>query len=114
MMAVRVGAALAAARASAVVVALGFLLGACDRGPVEPDPTVVPGEYIVVFKDRVQDVPGLARRLAEQNGGTVLSIWEVALKGFAVRLQEPAFLTVARIRAHRDVKYVEPSRVFRY
>jgi hypothetical protein len=103
--------ALTAVRASAAAVVLAILLGACDGTPVEPDPNVVPGEYIVVFKDHVQDVPGLAHRLAEQHHGTILSIWELALKGFAVRLREPARLAVARIRAHPDVARVSPNRV---
>jgi hypothetical protein len=103
--------ALVAFRASVAVVAVALLLSACDQGPVAPDPNVIPGEYIVVFKDYVQDVPGLARRLSEQNHGTILSIWELALKGFAVRLYEPAGFFVARIRAHRDVAYVGPNHV---
>lgn len=102
--------ALVALRASTAAVALLIPLSACD-GPVEPDPNVVPGEYIVVFKDHVQDVQGLARRLAEQHHGTILSVWELALKGFAVRLPEPARFAVARISAHRDVATVEPNHV---
>jgi peptidase inhibitor I9 len=106
--------ALVAFRASVAVVAVALLLSACDRAPVAPDPNVIPGEYIVVFKDYVQDVPGLARRIAEQHHGTVLRIWELAIKGFAVRLHEPARLTVARIKAHPDVEAVEPNHVLSY
>jgi hypothetical protein len=105
---------LAAVRTSTAAVALAILLDACNGTPVEPDPNVVPGEYIVTFKDHVQDVPGLARRLAEQHHGTILNIWELALKGFAVRLREPAHVTVARIRAHPDVATVSPNRVGSY
>ncbi len=91
-------------------IAMAMLLLTCDRSPAELEP-IVQGEYIVAFKDHVQDVPGLARQLATQHNGTILKIWEVALKGFAVRLQEPARVTVARIRAHPDVAGVEASRV---
>jgi hypothetical protein len=98
-------------RRGCMALAVAVLLSACDRAPVAPDPNVIPGEYIVVFKGYVQDVPGLARRLSEQNHGTILSIWELALKGFAVRLYEPAGFFVARIRAHRDVAYVGPNHV---
>jgi peptidase inhibitor I9 len=106
--------ALAAVRASTAAVALAILLSACDGGPVAPDPNVIPGEYIVMFKDDVQDVSGRARRIAEQHHGTILHIWEVAIKGFAVRLHEPARLTVARIKARPEVKTVEPSYVMSY
>jgi hypothetical protein len=110
MLAVRRRPALAAVRASAVAVALAILLGACERSPAEPDPNVVPGEYIVMFRDHVhvQDVPALAHRLAEQHGGSVERIWTVAIKGFGVRLHEPAHLAVMRLRAHPDVASVEP------
>jgi hypothetical protein len=104
---------LAAVRTSTAALALAILLGACNRTPVEPDPNVIPGEYIVVFKDHVQDVRGLASQLAERNHGTILAIFEHALKGFGVRLREPARLAVARIRAHPDVKRVSPNvRIF--
>jgi hypothetical protein len=86
-------------------------LSAC-RSPAEPA-RVVPGEYIVVFKDHVRDVDGLARELSTKVGGTVLSVWEFALKGFAIRLPEPARIAVARLRAHPAVKSVEPNRIGR-
>jgi peptidase inhibitor I9 len=100
--------------AVAVAVALAIVLGGCDRTSVEPTQSVVrvvPGEYIVVFKDYVTDVRGLAHQIAEQYHGTVLSTFEPTLKGFAVRLQEPARITVIRISAHPDVKHVEPNRI---
>jgi hypothetical protein len=105
---------MAAVRASLAAVVLAIVLSACDGGPAEPDPNVVPGEYIVVFKDHVQDVPGLAHRLAEQNNGTILDIWELALKGFAIRLREPARLAVLRIGAHPDVARVGPNHIGSY
>jgi hypothetical protein len=98
-------------RRGCIALTVTGLLSACDRGPIAPDPNVIPGEYIVVFKDYVQDVPGLARRIAEQHHGTILNVWELALKGFGVRLHEPARLTVARIRAHPDVARVGPNHV---
>jgi hypothetical protein len=86
------------------------VLVACGRSPTEPR-NVVPGEYIVVFKDDVQDVEGLARGISNKVGGTVLSVWELALKGFAIRLREPARIAVARIRAHPAVKSVGPNHI---
>jgi len=82
-----------------------------------PDQPAVPGkgtgravraasQYVVVFKDHVRDVPGLARRLAADHGGTILHVYEHALRGFAIRLPEPADRAVARLRAHPDVASV--------
>ena len=71
---------------------------------------VIPGEYIVVFKEHVQDVPELARQLVEEHEGTILRVWEHALKGFAVQLREPAGVATTRIGSHPDVAYVSPSR----
>ena len=88
-------------------------LGACGPSPTEPGRDVVPGEYIVVFHDHVQDVDGLARQLSARVGGSVLRVWELALKGFAIRLREPARVAVALIRAHPDVKSVGPNRIGR-
>jgi peptidase inhibitor I9 len=107
---------LAAVRWSTAAFALAILVSACDRGPVEPSPNVVPGEYIVMFKDhvQVQDVPALAHRLAERHGGSVERTWTLAIKGFAVRLREPARIAVIRLRAHPDVASVEPNYVRSY
>jgi Peptidase inhibitor I9 len=74
------------------------------------DANVIPGEYIVVFKDHVQGVPELARQLAEEHEGTIIRVWEHALKGFAVRLREPAGPATASIGEHPDVAYVSPNR----
>jgi subtilisin family serine protease len=51
---------------------------------------VIPDHYIVTFRDTVQDVPGLARRLAAEGGGTLRFTYTAALKGFAAQLPEQA------------------------
>ena len=86
-------------------------VGAC-RPPAEPARDVVPGEYLVGFHDHVQDVDGLARELSARVGGTVLRVWP-SLKGFAIRLREPARIAVARLRAHPAVRHVEPNGIQR-
>src|SRR4030095_2043302 len=57
-------------------------------GDDESEP--IAGKYIVVFNDRVRDVPGLARGLAAANGGTVRFTYQRALRGFAADLPEQA------------------------
>jgi subtilisin family serine protease len=49
--------------------------------------------YIVVFNDNVTDVPGLAHAMQRAHGGTLLYIYESALKGFAIEI--PAGLAAA-------------------
>ena len=68
----------------------------------------VPGQYIVVFKDTVRDVPALANRLARGHGGTPLFVYEHALRGFAVALPEQAAAALSR---NPNVAYVEPDLV---
>jgi subtilisin family serine protease len=70
----------------------------------------IPGQYIVVFKRDVADVPGLAKRLAALNGGAVRVTYGRALKGFAGRLPAAAAVALAR---HPSVAYVEQDQVVR-
>ena len=73
-------------------------------GAAEP----IAGKYIVVFKDGVRDVPGLARALAAANGGTVRFTYQRALRGFAVDLPDRAAAALAR---NPNVAYVEQDQV---
>src|SRR3989475_402521 len=108
------------ARAVALTV---LLLGACrdastplqPRGGSSHDLTgqasngqIVPGQYIVVFKDAVSDPVGLAQSLVQGQGGTLLQTYTSALKGFAARLSDAA---VAALRLNPLVAYVEPDQV---
>jgi subtilisin family serine protease len=63
-------------------------------------PTAIPGSYIVVLKDNRAPVRETAQRLAPGKAG---SIWEHALRGFAVSASEPEAL---RIAADPAVAYV--------
>ncbi|HEV2146464.1 MAG TPA: S8 family serine peptidase [Longimicrobiaceae bacterium] len=69
---------------------------------------VIPDRYIVVFAPGVADAPGLARRLADEHGGTLHHTYRHALQGFAATLS-PAGLE--GIRRNPQVAYVEPDRV---
>lgn len=62
--------------------------------------------YIIVFKSGIADAPGLARRLAAQQGGSVLFAYEHAIKGFAFRGSAKAAEALNR---NPNVAYVEPD-----
>ncbi|MFL5381581.1 MAG: S8 family serine peptidase [Longimicrobiaceae bacterium] len=103
-------------------VALMLVVGACGdvpdplAPPTAPAPArsastgarKIPGQYIVVFKDDVRDVPGLARRLAAAHGGKTLFIYESALKGFGLSIPDAAVAALAR---NPEVSYVEQNQV---
>jgi len=109
---------------SARVVALTvLLLGACRDAPtpLQPGTTqsheltgqltngqIVPGQYIVVFKDAVADPVALARTLVTLYGGSLLQTYTSALRGFAARLPDAV---VAALRTNPLVAYVEPDQV---
>jgi subtilisin family serine protease len=75
--------------------------------PTAQGDDIIPGRYIVVLKRDVSDVPGLARRLASQEGGQLRRVYQTAIKGFSVKLPEGAAERLAR---HPQVAYVEPDR----
>src|SRR5207302_3280145 len=106
-------------------VALAVLLvGACRDAstPFQPEPQggasrMVPGQYIVVFKDTVADPVGVAlsrvgpaQAGVNAPGGTLLHTYSNALKGFAARLPDAA---VATLRQDPRVAYVEPDQEVR-
>jgi subtilisin family serine protease len=89
-------------------------------GPVDAPPSAalqqgsagdnIPGQYIVVFNNGVADAPGLARRLAQQQGGEAFYTYEHAVKGFAFRGSDQAAAALAR---NPNVAYVEQDQVMR-
>ncbi len=62
-------------------------------------------DYIIVFRDDVRDVPGLARALLSQNGGTLGFTYTTALKGFSATLPDAAVMALER---NPNVAYIEP------
>jgi aqualysin 1 len=68
---------------------------------------LIPGQYIVVFKRGVPDVPGLAHSLVQAHGGTRLYTYEHAVKGFAARLSPQA---VEALQRNPNVDYIEQDR----
>ena len=88
-----------------------FLLAMTGAVTVAQQPDraqTVPGQYIVVFRDSVDDVPGLAYGLAAAHGRAPRFIYQHALKGFAADLPEQA---VEALRRNPNVAYVEPDSV---
>jgi len=51
---------------------------------------VIPGQYIVTFADSVDDVPGLAKKIANQYGSSPMFTYTSAIKGFAAKLPDQA------------------------
>ena len=101
--------------AAAVALLLSAGLAAC-RDATTPDvptapvsATVVPGQYIVVFRDGVTDPAGLSTRMAKAQGGTLRFTYTSALKGFAARLSDDA---VRALEKDPLVAYVEPDQEF--
>ena len=103
---------MSAARAVALTVLVAFWACRDALTPTQPGPRngaigVIPGQYIVVFRDSVADPVGLAQSLVNAQGGTLLHSYTRALKGFAARLPDAA---VAALRQDALIAYVEPDR----
>jgi hypothetical protein len=56
-----------------------------DQGPPEG---VIPGQYIIVFKDEVQNPTAVAREHAQRHGAEVLFTYQHSIKGYAARFPE--------------------------
>src|SRR2546423_12321273 len=108
-----------------VLAGIALVFTACQdsRAPLEPrmagtlqlnavqvaaGPGLLPGQYIVVFRDDVADPPGLAKRLVEAHGGALRHTYRHAVKGFAAPLSDAAAAALAR---HPQVASVEQDQV---
>jgi subtilisin family serine protease len=65
---------------------------------------------IVVFRDDVADVPGLARSLATANGGTIGFTYQAALRGFSGRFPAAA---LDALRRNPQVAFVEEDQIMK-
>ncbi len=97
--------------ATLIIGSLGFW--ACqEEFPIQTEPEAKTltdtGEYIVVFKDGVTDVPGLARQLVESHSGEISHIYEYAIRGFAATLSSDA---VNELRSHPQIDWIEADQV---
>ena len=77
---------------------------------IAPGAEPIPGQYVVVFREDVRDVPGLARQLAAAHGSSPRFVYEHAIKGFAAPLPDAAAAALAR---NPNVAYVEQDQVAR-
>lgn len=93
-----------------LVLALAACQGDSPTAPSEPNlsAAAVGTEQglIVVFKADVTDVPGLARRLATEHGGSLRFTYEHAIKGFAARFPAAA---ADGLRRNPHISYLEPD-----
>ena len=103
-------------KAVAAIAVLSAGLAACREAttPQVPEATtnasVVPEQYIVVFRDGVTDPVGLSNQMAKAQGGTIRFTYTSALKGFAARMTDAGARALARDPL---VAYVEPDREYR-
>ena len=103
-------------RKHAMMVGAALVLGACADSDLPSGPSrlaplvqrgdmstqVVSDEYLVVLHDDIVDVAGAAHL----SGASVLSQWDAALKGYAVRATPEQ---LRAIREDRRVRFVEPN-----
>ena len=67
----------------------------------------IPGQYIVVFKDDVDDASGLSQRMSNEHAATRLYTYTGVLKGFAARMSPQAAEALTR---NPNVAYVEQDQ----
>lgn len=107
-------------RRAASLVALVAMLTACSaEGPTTAPEAATPAlanavsddvrdRYIVVFKEDVQDAPGLADQLVRAARGRKHFVYERALKGFAATIPEAA---LDGLRRNPNVAYIESDAI---
>lgn len=70
-------------------------------------PRPIPGSYIVVFKDTVNDVQAEALALARSHGGQIQHVYAHAIKGFSAKLSDAA---VQALKNNPNVDYIEQDQ----
>jgi subtilisin len=76
--------------------AITLLVGSVLAAEGGPPPHVIPGQYIIVFRDSVVDPAAAARDLSRRHGFTLLHVYEHAIKGFAAQIPSAALPGIAR------------------
>ena len=71
---------------------------------------LIPGQYVVVFRQDVRDVKSAAKALAGKHGAKLKHTYEAALKGMAIELPDSA---AAALRQDPAVEFVEQNQVVR-
>lgn len=103
-------------RATIGLLAVTGILAACadtsaPREPAEPVQAarVIPGQYIVVYRDNLPDAAAVTKELFTARGIAPLYTYDAALRGAAVRLSDDE---VAALRNNPKVAWVEPDQEF--
>lgn len=65
----------------------------------------IPGQYIIIFKDDVKDVPGLAKGLINAHGGELRHTYQHAIKGFSVSKLPPQ--AIAGLERNPHIDFIE-------
>jgi subtilisin family serine protease len=68
---------------------------------------IIPGHYIVVLRDHVQDPAFVAEKIARYHRFTLGHVYRRALKGFSARIPDVRLEAIAR---DPDVAFIEPDR----
>jgi len=105
-----------------VIFSIAFMVWSCGESeqfaPMQPSSTstevalqkpssnIIPGKYIIVFKDDVSDVTGLVSQISKAHGAAVEHVYRHALKGFSANLPDAA---VQRLQNDPRIKYIVPS-----
>ena len=71
-----------------------------------PSASIIPGDYIVVFKDSVERPGNLAEAQADRSDGELGFVYRHGLKGYSAELSKSA---VEALRDDPQVKYVTPD-----
>ncbi len=99
---------LLASIALAVLIASGIALAQENSTPGQGPPEgIIPGQYIVVLEEGVQDPTAVAQEHAQRHRAEVLYTYQHAVKGYAARLPERR---LDEVRADERVAYVEPDK----
>ena len=105
----------------AALVLVALVVSACSDTPSAPTPSrvraelkeaqgeAVPGSYIVVFNDDVDDPEAVSEELVGKTKGKLKHSYKAALKGFAAELDDAA---VTALREDPRVSYVEEDQVY--
>ena len=104
--------------AVASLLAAAWIFGCAEDAPIEPQAPeagpqasqavsgIIPGQYIIVFRDDVAKPIELATELAARHGLRLRHRYQHSIRGFSAVVPERA---VEVLRRHPAVKYVEPN-----
>ncbi|MEO8634096.1 MAG: S8 family serine peptidase [Gemmatimonadales bacterium] len=73
-----------------------------------PNAQLIPGQYIVLFKNSVRDVQGESNRIVKSESGRMLFVYEHAVRGFAADLSDAA---IARLLKNPNIAQISQNGV---